>query len=133
MAWKLLLPGPTGTPYEGGTWLLTANFPVDYPFKPPRVKFITPMYHCNVNKDGGLCLDILKDHWSPALTISKVMLSIQSLLGSPNPDDPLDSFKGQLCRDHPAEYLSQARAFTAQHASASIEDMERLYNLGANS
>ena len=60
-----------GTPYEGGVFFLAIQFPPDYPFKPPRIKFDTKIYHCNVNDKGGICLDILKDNWSPALTISR--------------------------------------------------------------
>merc|ERR1712137_253685 len=60
-----------------------------YPFKPPKVGFTTKIYHCNVNSNGAICLDILKDQWSPALTINKVLLSISSLLTDANPNDPL--------------------------------------------
>jgi len=70
--WHGKIIGPTESPYEGGVFVLDLKFPVDYPFKPPRVQFITKIYHCNVNKIGGICLDILKDLWSPALTIAKV-------------------------------------------------------------
>ena len=81
--------GPEDSPYVGGVFFLNIDFPADYPFKPPRVRFVTRIYHCNINSHGGICLDILKDQWSPALTISKVLLSICSLLTDPNPDDPL--------------------------------------------
>jgi hypothetical protein len=56
---------------------------------PPKVRFLTRMYHPNVDKIGRICLDILKDKWSPALQIRTVLLSIQALLSAPNPDDPL--------------------------------------------
>ncbi|CAM9795732.1 unnamed protein product [Pylaiella littoralis] len=81
--------GPDDSPYAGGVFFLNIHFPADYPFKPPKVNFTTRIYHCNINSNGGICLDILKDQWSPALTISKVLLSICSLLTDPNPDDPL--------------------------------------------
>merc|ERR1712224_229041 len=81
--------GPPDSPYQGGVFFLNVTFPTDYPFKPPKVQFTTKVYHCNVNSDGAICLDILKDQWSPALTISKVLLSISALLTDPNPDDPL--------------------------------------------
>ena len=81
--------GPEGSPYLGGVFKLNIIFPETYPFKPPKVQFVTKVYHCNVNSNGSICLDILKDQWSPALTISKVLLSISSLLTEPNPSDPL--------------------------------------------
>ena len=87
--WQAMIMGPEGSPYEGGVFYLRIDFPSDYPFKPPKVSFVTRIYHCNINSSGGICLDILKDQWSPALTISKVLLSICSLMDDPNPDDPL--------------------------------------------
>ena len=91
--WQGTLMGPTDSPYEGGVFMMDIKFPADYPFKPPKVTFETKIYHPNINSSGGICLDILKDQWSPALTISKVLLSICSLLTDPNPDDPLGKFE----------------------------------------
>ena len=81
--------GPEDSAYTGGVFFLNIHFPTDYPFKPPKVQFVTKIYHPNINSNGSICLDILKDQWSPALTISKVLLSISSLLTDANPDDPL--------------------------------------------
>merc|ERR1711965_710012 len=54
-----------------------------------QVRFLTKIYHPNIDRLGRICLDILKDKWSPALQIRTVLLSIQALLSAPNPDDPL--------------------------------------------
>jgi ubiquitin-conjugating enzyme E2 E len=104
--WVSTIVGPSGSPYAGGVFFLDIQFPPDYPFKPPKVRrlyrshvgnlatsqpfpgkvtFKTRIYHCNINSNGAICLDILKDQWSPALTVSKVLLSICSLLTDPNP------------------------------------------------
>ena len=83
--WQATIFGPEDTPYFGGIFYLDLKFTNEYPFKPPKVYFKTPIYHCNINRQGGICLDILKDNWSPALNTSKLLLSICSLLAEPNP------------------------------------------------
>lgn len=70
--WQATIMGPDDSPYSGGVFFLDIHFPADYPFKPPKVSFTTRIYHCNINSNGGICLDILKEQWSPALTVSKV-------------------------------------------------------------
>lgn len=67
----LTLPSQSDSPYSGGVFFLAIHFPTDYPFKPPKVNFTTRIYHPNINSNGSICLDILRDQWSPALTISK--------------------------------------------------------------
>lgn len=89
MCWEGFVFGPIGSPYEGGVFKIIIMFPKDYPFKPPRIMFKTPIYHPNISSTGAICLDILKEMWSPALSLSKVLLSLVSLLTDPNPDDPL--------------------------------------------
>ncbi|XP_033620183.1 ubiquitin-conjugating enzyme E2 D3-like [Fukomys damarensis] len=82
--------GPNDSPYQGGVFFLTTHFPTQDPFKSPKVHlFTTRIYRPNINSNDNICLDILRSQWSPALTISKVLLSICSLLCDPNPDDPL--------------------------------------------
>jgi ubiquitin-conjugating enzyme E2 D/E len=87
--WEGIINGPVESIYEGGIFKLNIIFPVDYPFKPPKIEFITKIYHPNISEKGEICLDILKNEWSPALTIRKVLLSLSSLLVDPNPYDPL--------------------------------------------
>eukprot|EP00047_Mylnosiga_fluctuans_P002415 m.224404 g.224404 ORF g.224404 m.224404 type:complete len:182 (+) comp11089_c0_seq1:13-558(+) len=87
--WVATIMGPPTSVYKGGVFFLDIVFPPEYPFKPPKITFRTRIYHCNINSQGSICLDILKDQWSPALTISKVLLSICSLLCDCNPKDPL--------------------------------------------
>ena len=89
--WQATVSGPIGSPYEGGTFFLKIIFPNDYPFKPPKINFQTKIYHPNINSKGEICLDILKDSWAPAHTISSVLVSLQALFESPNIDDPLEA------------------------------------------
>ncbi|KAL8462055.1 hypothetical protein ACS0TY_033218 [Phlomoides rotata] len=72
--WQATIMGPSDSPFAGGVFLVTIHFPPDYPFKPPKVSFKTKVFHPNINSNGSICLDILKEQWSPALTISKVHL-----------------------------------------------------------
>uniref|UniRef100_A0A8D0T025 UBC core domain-containing protein n=1 Tax=Sus scrofa TaxID=9823 RepID=A0A8D0T025_PIG len=85
----VVIAGPQDSPFEGGTFKLELFLPEEYPMAAPKVRFMTKIYHPNVDKLGRICLDILKDKWSPALQIRTVLLSIQALLSAPNPDDPL--------------------------------------------
>ncbi|KAJ3609616.1 hypothetical protein NHX12_024135, partial [Muraenolepis orangiensis] len=115
--WRSTILGPPGSVYEGGVFFLDIAFTPDYPFKPPKVTFRTRIYHCNINSQGVICLDILKDNWSPALTISKVLLSICSLLTDCNPADPLvGSIATQYSTNRP-EHDRIAKQWTKRYAT----------------
>jgi ubiquitin-conjugating enzyme E2 D/E len=114
--WEGVIFGPADSPYAGGVFKLQIQFPKDYPFRPPVVIFLTKIYHPNISPSGGICLDILKNQWSPALTISKVLLSITSLLTDANPNDPLVPEIATLYRTNRAEYDAKARAYTVKYA-----------------
>jgi ubiquitin-conjugating enzyme E2 D/E len=114
--WEGVIMAPADSPYAGGVFRLSIRFPTDYPFKQPHVQFLTKIYHPNINASGGICLDILKSQWSPALTVGKVLLSILSLLTDPNPDDPLVPEIANLYKTNRAEYELRAREHTVLYA-----------------
>lgn len=114
--WRATIIGPPDTPYTGGVFYLDVHFPNDYPFKPPKCNFITKIYHPNINSAGSICVDILKDNWSPALTMSKVLLSICSLLTDPNPDDPLEPLIAKEYIDNKETYINTAKSWTSIYA-----------------
>lgn len=120
--WRAVLFGPQGTPYEGGTFYLLINIPSGYPFDPPKVQFKTRIFHCNI-KDGEICLDILKNSWSSALSISKVIISIVSLLSDPNPDDPLNATAAKLYIENRNEYNEKAIEWTKTYATEQQDDL----------
>ncbi|XP_038653278.1 ubiquitin-conjugating enzyme E2 E1-like [Scyliorhinus canicula] len=115
--WRSTILGPPGSVYEGGVFFLDIVFSAEYPFKPPKVTFRTRIYHCNINSQGVICLDILKDNWSPALTISKVLLSICSLLTDCNPADPLVGSIATQYMTNRAEHDRIARQWTKKYAT----------------
>ncbi|KAI8872964.1 ubiquitin-conjugating enzyme, partial [Ramicandelaber brevisporus] len=106
--WHATILGPPDSPYSGGEFHLNIHIPPGYPFKPPRMMFITRVYHPNINSNGSICLDILKDQWSPALSISKALVSIYSLLNEPNPDDPFVPEIAELYKTNKAQYEATA-------------------------
>lgn len=108
--WTATIIGPDDTPYAGGVFKLNITFPTTYPIEPPRVNFITNIYHCNIS-NGSICLDILKYNWSPALSISKVLISICSLLNDPNPDSPLNGEAASLYKHNREKYDKEVKKY----------------------
>ncbi|KAK6589222.1 ubiquitin-conjugating enzyme [Cryptosporidium xiaoi] len=117
---KIAMMGPEGTPYEGGSYKLELFLPEHYPMEPPKVRFLTKIYHPNIDKLGRICLDILKDKWSPALQIRTVLLSIQALLSSPEPNDPLDTVVADHFKNNKIDAESTAREWNRIYASDNV-------------
>ncbi|KAF4676868.1 hypothetical protein FOL47_004571 [Perkinsus chesapeaki] len=115
--WIATITGPDDTPYEGGEFDLAVHFPKEYPFKPPKVQFLTKIFHCNVNGNGVLCLDILNKQWSPSLTMQTVLLSISSLLNDCNADDPLEPDAAWLYKTDRNLHDQKAREWTRLYCS----------------
>ncbi|KAI0238111.1 Ubiquitin-conjugating enzyme E2 35 [Massospora cicadina] len=112
----VIINGPDQSAFEGGIFKLELFLPEEYPMAPPKVRFLTKMYHPNIDKLGRICLDILKDRWSPALQIRTVLLSIQALLSAPNPDDPLANDVAQHWKEDEKAAIQTAREWTQKYA-----------------
>ncbi|KAM7539213.1 hypothetical protein Aperf_G00000051517 [Anoplocephala perfoliata] len=124
--WTGTILGPEKSPYYGGIFCVSIDFPTDYPFKPPSVKFLTKIYHPNISRQGEICIDILTKKWSPALNITSgilvisvivlVLLSICSLLDDPNPKSPLEVDVAKMFLTNHQKYLQTAREWTLKYA-----------------
>lgn len=99
--WEIMIIGPTDTPYEGGFFKARMVFPKDYPNMPPKLTFTSKFYHPNVYEDGRVCISILHspgedqmsgessgERWLPIHTVESILLSVISMISSPNPDSP---------------------------------------------
>ncbi|KAI9818392.1 MAG: Ubiquitin-conjugating enzyme E2 1 [Pycnora praestabilis] len=116
--------GPPGTPYEGGTYAVDIKIPSEYPFRPPVMKFETKVWHPNVSSQtGAICLDTLSSAWSPVLTIKSALLSLQSLLSTPEPKDPQDAEVASMLMRNPKEFDRVAREWAVRYAGAPAKDM----------
>ncbi|KAK4767126.1 hypothetical protein SAY86_014876 [Trapa natans] len=129
------IPGPIDTPYEGGTFHLDITLPDAYPFYPPKMQFTTKVWHPNISsQSGAICLDILKDQWSPALTLKTALISVQALLSVPEPNDPQDAVVAQQYHKDYQTFFSTARYWTEAFAKTSSlgveEKVKKLADMG---
>ncbi|EGI65764.1 Ubiquitin-conjugating enzyme E2-22 kDa [Acromyrmex echinatior] len=132
------IAGPPDTPYEGGNFVLEIKVPETYPFNPPKVRFITKIWHPNISSvTGAICLDILKDQWqAAAMTLRTVLLSLQALLSAAEPDDPQDAVVAKQYKEHPELFRQTATHWTFVYAGgpAKMPDLDdkirRLTDMG---
>lgn len=104
LKWYGTIEGPADTPYQGLKFKISLEFPANYPYTAPSIKFVSPMWHPNVDMSGNICLDILKEKWSAIYNVQTILLSLQSLLGEPNNKSPLNAQAAQLWDTDPKEF-----------------------------
>jgi ubiquitin-conjugating enzyme E2 A len=102
--WIATISGPKGTPWEKGRFKLSLTFPSDYPQLPPQARFLSRMFHPNINDHGGVCVDILGRNWTPVNDVGTILLSLQALLCTPNPESPANGDAAGLWKTNRPEY-----------------------------
>ena len=130
--WTLMLEAPKETLYEGGIFRLYIDFSKDYPNKAPIIRFITPIYHCNINSSGRICHRILDRFYSPVTKVRDILDQVFGLLLEATPDDPLDSYKAALLRSNKRQYEIEAKEFTTLHAKKKTKREVRIEILGGD-
>ncbi|XP_053294032.1 uncharacterized protein LOC128454616 isoform X2 [Pleuronectes platessa] len=123
--WRILMQGPPDTPYEKGVFELYCQFGPQYPVKPPLVRFVTRVYHCNINSVGRICHSIFDRSYNAHITIREIFDAVYGLLIIPEPDDPLDSILAEEFLTNREKYLHEAKKYTELNAGKSLDDMEK--------
>lgn len=130
MHWQGVINGPEQSPYQGGKFVVDIVLPSDYPFVPPKMKFVSKVWHPNVSSESGaICLDILKNEWSPALTIRTALISLQALLSAPEPDDPQDAVVAKQYKEQREAFNEQAKHWTEAFAKGVVSDETKINEL----
>ena len=121
--WIGIIKGPIDTPYYNGSFKLKIDIPQNYPLSPPNITFITPIFHPNIHwKTGDICLDILKDQWTPVWSLNSVCLAIIALLSHPAADSPLNCDAGNIIRaGDNIGFETMAKMYTIEYASTKLE------------
>eukprot|EP01113_Clastostelium_recurvatum_P046443 TRINITY_DN813_c0_g1_i1.p2 TRINITY_DN813_c0_g1~~TRINITY_DN813_c0_g1_i1.p2 ORF type:complete len:160 (+),score=33.87 TRINITY_DN813_c0_g1_i1:42-482(+) len=114
--WKGSIVGPDGTPYEKGIFSVELDIPEEYPFKPPKIRFTTKIYHPNIKSDGTVCTEVLSDGWSPQLKIQDVLLTLRQILSEPNADGAVEADIAQAFKNDRAAFNKTAKEWTKKHA-----------------
>jgi len=115
--WHIFLSGPPGTPYEGGTFKVVADFTDNYPFKPPKCKFLTKIYHPNIRKENGeICQDVYEKDWVPTKTMRGVIDIFISLLLAPSPESPIEPEIFKEFSEDKEKFIANCKAWVDKYA-----------------
>nr|AGM32379.1 ubiquitin conjugating enzyme [Coptotermes formosanus] len=120
--WRVIIIGQKGTLIEGGQFPAEIRFPSNFPFAPPTMKFLCPMFHPNIRDDGDVCISILhpagddqygyeksEERWRPGLSMHSVFMSVQWMLDQPNPESPHNVEAAKVFRNNKDEYIRRVK------------------------
>lgn len=120
LLWKVIFEGPHESPYEDGIFTLKFIFPEDYPTHGPEARFITPMFHPNIDNssDNHVCINLLdSDKWDVNRTLEDIILGIFDILLNPTTKNPYGNEATQLLRKDYDEYYDKVEEYTYKYAN----------------
>jgi len=117
LLWKGTVKGPIDSPYKGGTFHFTIQFPDNFPFKPPVFTLTTKIYHPGINEEGHICLPMLRDEWKPATSMITVLQTVHDKIGKPSPDDPFEADIAAILKNDEAKFKTTAKEWTKKYAT----------------
>ena len=124
--WSASIAGPVGSPYEGGLFFLSVRMPANYPILAPRVIFLTRIFHPNISLHGDIGVDLFsRSKWSVAVSLSKLLISIQSLLTDPFPDIAMHPAAATLYSNDKDQYCTVAKEWTWRYAMLDYLPIDR--------
>ena len=110
-------PIKVGTPYEGGKFVLQLDFSDNYPFKSPKIKFVTKIYHPNIRQDNGeICDQLIKDQWKPTMTARTVISTLVKLIENPDLESPIEQEIAKEMKENKKSYKAKATEYTKKYA-----------------
>ncbi|TMW55958.1 hypothetical protein Poli38472_008606 [Pythium oligandrum] len=107
--------------WKGATYDFSFRIPPMYPHEPPKVKCLTKIYHPNIDLDGNVCLNILREDWKPVLDINSVIYGLIYLFYEPNPDDPLNREAAELFRNDPSQFANLVKRSLLGYSVSGVE------------
>ncbi|VDD97325.1 unnamed protein product [Enterobius vermicularis] len=121
--WEVLVMGPPDTLYEGGFFRAVLEFPKEYPQRPPKMRFLSEIWHPNIDKEGNVCISILhepgddrwgyekpEERWLPVHTVETILLSVISMLADPNHESPANVDAAKMQRENFPEFKKRVAA-----------------------
>ena len=115
--WAVIIDGPAGGPYEGGKFTVNIDFSDNYPFKCPKVQFVTKIYHPNVKTDSGqICDQDLQNSWVPTLNAAYIINTVKDLIQNPNTENPMEAEIARELMTSKDKFNNSAREFTEKYA-----------------
>ena len=115
--WNVHIPGPANSPYDGGRFTVNIDFRDNYPFKCPKLQFVTKIYHPNIKTETGeICAEAIKNSWVPTLNADFIIKMLRELIGNPTAENPMETEIARELMTSTEKFRNTAKEYTEKYA-----------------